>query len=73
MTNKPKSKCYAIHYIDNNENKIIKTWAECSKLIKGRSNKYHGFANEKDAKEWLNSFSTGTTLNNNGKQYKKAP
>ena len=58
MSKKQINKCYAIHYLDNNENKIVKTWTECSKLIKGRCNRYHGFATKQDAEDWLKSFSS---------------
>ena len=54
---KQKKSCYAIHYLDNGENIIVKAWSECQKKTKGRGNMFKGFASETEAKEWLNSIS----------------
>lgn len=57
MAQKKHKFCYAIHYLDTNEDKIVFSWSECQKYTKGRSNNYRGFMSECDALEWLSNFS----------------
>lgn len=53
MAKKPKKKFYAIHLINEKEDIVVKTWAECQKIIKGHNNMFKGFITEQEAREWL--------------------
>lgn len=56
MAKKQRKNCYAIHFLDNGEDVIVKTWADCQKRTKGRGNMFKGFMSEDEAREWLASI-----------------
>lgn len=56
MAKKNKKNCYAIHLINDKKDMVVKTWAECQNLTKGRNNMFKGFMTEQDAWEWLKSI-----------------
>lgn len=53
MAKKQKKNCYAVHWIDEKKDFIVKSWDECQKLTKGHNNMFKGFMSDDEAKEWL--------------------
>lgn len=56
MASKKTKKYYAIKKGINTENKIVRTWSECEKLVKGYPAIYKSFKSEEEAKEYLGSI-----------------
>ena len=46
-------KYYAYILESNHKSGICEYWADCEKIVKGRSARYRGFKTKKDAQDWL--------------------
>lgn len=53
MSKKKRNKFYAIKVGKDVENIIVKSWAECSKLVLGFNSTYKSFYTEEEAKAYL--------------------
>lgn len=51
-----KKNCYAVHWIDEKKDFVVKSWTECQKLIEGHNTMFKGFMNEEQANGWLASI-----------------
>lgn len=50
---KKGNKFYAVHFVENGNNKIFYDWDLCKKSILDKKVRYKSFKNEKEAKDWL--------------------
>lgn len=53
---KKKKNCYAVHWIEEKKDFVVKSWTECQRLIEGHNMMFKGFMNEEQANEWLSSI-----------------